>query len=45
MRLLLEAGADVDKGRPSARESVEVFGVERWRGRVGGGGGEGVVGG
>lgn len=35
--LLLDAGADVDKGRPSARESVEVFRVERWRGRICGG--------
>lgn len=28
---LLEAGADVDAGRPSAMESVEIFGQrERW---------------
>ncbi|KAL8944971.1 MAG: hypothetical protein Q9216_000132, partial [Gyalolechia sp. 2 TL-2023] len=35
--MLLDAGADVHKGRPSARESVEVFRVERWRGRICGG--------
>lgn len=35
--LLLEAGADVDRGRPSARESVEAFRVERWKGRICGG--------
>ncbi|KAI4126713.1 MAG: hypothetical protein LQ338_003616 [Usnochroma carphineum] len=34
VQLLLDAGADVDKGRPSARESVEMFRVERWRGRI-----------
>lgn len=39
VEMLLEAGADVDKGRPSARESVEMFRVERWRGRICGGGG------
>ena len=39
--MLLEAGADVDKGRPSARGSVEMFRVERWRGRICGGGGGG----
>lgn len=31
VQLLLNAGADVDKGRPSARDSVEMFRVERWR--------------
>lgn len=41
VEMLLEAGADVDKGRPSARESVEMFRVERWRGRICGGGGGG----
>ncbi|KAI4245155.1 MAG: hypothetical protein L6R42_010274, partial [Xanthoria sp. 1 TBL-2021] len=39
VEMLLEAGAEVDKGRPSAKESVEMFKVERWRGRIGGGGG------
>ncbi|KAL8807008.1 MAG: hypothetical protein Q9182_000989 [Xanthomendoza sp. 2 TL-2023] len=39
VEMLLEAGADVDRGRPSARESVGMFGVERWRGRICGGGG------
>lgn len=33
IQVLLEAGADMDKGRPSARESVEMFRVERWRSR------------
>ncbi|KAI4192341.1 MAG: hypothetical protein LQ348_003194 [Seirophora lacunosa] len=33
VQMLLDAGADVDKGRPSARESVEMFKVERWKGR------------
>ncbi|KAL9008687.1 MAG: hypothetical protein Q9180_009479, partial [Flavoplaca navasiana] len=37
IEMLLDAGADVDKGRPSARESVEMFRVERWRGRICGG--------
>ncbi|KAL8829500.1 MAG: hypothetical protein Q9170_006147 [Blastenia crenularia] len=32
--LLLDAGAHVDAGRPSAKESVEMFGVERWRGKI-----------
>lgn len=32
VQLLLDAGADVDKGRPSARETIEIFRVERWRG-------------
>ncbi|KAL8754614.1 MAG: hypothetical protein Q9199_004225 [Rusavskia elegans] len=41
VEMLLEAGADVDKGRPSARESVEMFKVERWRRRICGGGGGG----
>ena len=41
VEMLLEAGADVDKGRPSARGSVEMFRVERWRGRICGGGGGG----
>ncbi|KAL8749672.1 MAG: hypothetical protein Q9184_006716 [Pyrenodesmia sp. 2 TL-2023] len=31
VQLLLNAGADVDKGRPSARHSVEMFRVDRWR--------------
>ncbi|KAI4267580.1 MAG: hypothetical protein LQ337_008281, partial [Flavoplaca oasis] len=45
IEMLLEAGADVDKGRPSARESVEMFRVERWRGRICGGvAGDGGVG-
>ncbi|KAL8853349.1 MAG: hypothetical protein Q9221_001825 [Calogaya cf. arnoldii] len=39
--MLLEAGADVDSGRPNARESVEMFRVERWRRRICGGGGGG----
>ncbi|KAI4206972.1 MAG: hypothetical protein LQ346_000804 [Caloplaca aetnensis] len=34
VQLLLDAGADVDKGRPSARDSVEMFRVERLRERV-----------
>ncbi|KAI4099647.1 MAG: hypothetical protein L6R37_005878 [Teloschistes peruensis] len=37
VQLLLDAGADVDKGQPSARESVEMFRVERWRRRICGG--------
>lgn len=38
VQLLLDAGADADRGQPSARESVEMFRVERWRGRVCGAG-------
>ena len=34
VELLLGAGADVDKGRPSARESVAVFRLERWKERI-----------
>lgn len=34
IEMLLEAGADVDRGRPSARESVEMFRVERWKGSI-----------
>ncbi|KAL8712834.1 MAG: hypothetical protein Q9220_003042 [cf. Caloplaca sp. 1 TL-2023] len=37
IELLLRGGADVDLGRPSAREAVGVFRVERWRRRVCGG--------
>ncbi|KAL8661053.1 MAG: hypothetical protein Q9202_005984 [Teloschistes flavicans] len=37
VQLLLDAGADVDKGRPSARESVEMFRVERWKRTICGG--------
>ncbi|KAL8887070.1 MAG: hypothetical protein Q9215_005303 [Flavoplaca cf. flavocitrina] len=46
IEMLLDAGADVDKGRPSAKESVEMFRVERWKGRICGGiaGGGGSVG-
>lgn len=32
---LLDGGADVDAGQPSAREAVGMFRVERWRERVG----------
>lgn len=44
---LLDGGADVDVGQPSARDAVGMFRVERWRERVGeaprgeGGGGGG----
>ncbi|KAL8773966.1 MAG: hypothetical protein Q9209_001396 [Squamulea sp. 1 TL-2023] len=37
VEMLLDAGADVAMGRPSARESVEMFRVERWRERICGG--------
>ncbi|KAL8969827.1 MAG: hypothetical protein Q9197_004136 [Variospora fuerteventurae] len=32
VQILLDAGADADRGTPSARDSVEMFRVERWRG-------------